>query len=252
MRNRLPLLVAMTAGLAPAQEPPALEAVRSYALSYVQSLPDYACLQETKRLETGVRNVSGDKVEEELSFFGGEEHYKVLKVNGKPANGVTHEQLGGAISEGEFGAILKQIFDPHSITAFRPQTSGRIQGRAMTLLPFRVPQQTGYLYVDGELHRSMRVAYEGTVWADAETNAVMKIAMKLVNIPKESRLELTDITLDYKAVDISGREFILPSRFEWNWRKRAAYGAADEGGTNQINFSGCRKFTAESNIDFGK
>ena len=203
-------------------------------------------------MQTAKRQFGGDTVQEELSFIGGEEHYKVLKVNGKPANGVTHEQLGGAISEGEFGGLLMQIFDPGSATAFRPVTPGKIRGRAMSVIPFRVPQQKGYLVHDGDLLKYMRVAFEGSVWADPETNAVMKIVMKLQNIPKESRLVSTEITLEYKPVEISGQEFILPSRFEWDWRKRAGYGADDESGANQIDFTACRKFTAESNIDFGK
>lgn len=246
----------LAAGLAWAQEPPAVDAIRQYALNYSQSLPDYTCLQETKRIATGgdlpLGKVNTDTIEEELSFVGKAEHYKVLKVNGAAVKNILHERLPGTVSSGEFGGLLRQIFDPRSATAFRPQSPAKIQGRGMTVLLFRVPQQTGYRILGDDLQHYLTVAFEGTVWADAETNAVMKIAMKLVNIPNESSLEATQITLEYKPVDLSGQQFILPSKFEWIWRERAEKRAVEASGSNQINFTNCRKFTAESNIDFGK
>ncbi len=97
MRNRSSLLFAVTAALAVAQEPRSVDAVRKYALNYVQSLPDYTCTQVTKRLYSrqnfvpfgGGMFVPGanrnDAIEEELSFVGGSEHYKVTRMNGFPA-----------------------------------------------------------------------------------------------------------------------------------------------------------------------
>lgn len=127
-----------------------------------------------------------------------------------------------------------------------------MNGRATTVLAFRVPQQTGYNVYDNVLGKYLKGAYEGSVWADPATNAVMKVAMTLVNIPKESVLQATRITLEYKPVDLSGRQFILPSQFEWNWQRRRENGIEGENGSNQINFSACRKFAAESRIDFDK
>jgi hypothetical protein len=255
MREGLPILVAIGAmGIGWAQDPPAVEAIRQYALNYSQSLPDYTCQQDTERVENSRRAGASvaNTIQEEISFVGGVEHYKVLKVNGVAAKNVTHEQLNGALSGGEFRGLLKQIFDRNSATAFRQQSSGKLHGREMTALPFRVPQQTGYLVRDSALHKNLRVAFEGSVWADPKTNAVMKIAMHLVDIPKESELEGTEITLEYKAVDLSGQQFILPSQFEWSWLEHSRGGTLGETGTNLIKFTNCRKFTAESNIDFGK
>lgn len=257
MRSILSLVLAVSStGMAWAEEPAAVETVREYALNYSHSLPDYTCLEQTTRFAMGgdmrAGQISTDRIEEELSFVGQVEHYKVIKVNGADAKNLSHEQLNGATSTQEFAGLLRQIFDPKSATAFRAQSSGKIQGRAMTVLGFRVPRQTGYRIQDHGLQGYLTAAFEGTVWADAETNAVMKIAMKLVKIPEQSSLEDTEITLEYKQVDLSGQQFILPSKFEWNWRERAGGRARELSGSNQINFTDCRKFTAESNIDFGK
>ena len=254
MRGGLLLTIGLAAALGWAQEPAAVEAIRAYALHYSQSLPDYTCLADTQRVENSERagTAKSEAIEEEISYIGEAEHYKVLKVDGKAAKGVTHEQLGGATSAGEFGGLLKQIFDPQSATAFSQQSSGKLNGRAVAVLKFRVAQPTGYAVYDNVSKNYIRVAFDGTVWADAGTNAVMKIAIKLVDIPKESPLEETAITLEYKAADLSGQQFILPWQFEWNWRGSPRGGTQGQSGTSVIRFSKCRKFTAESNIDFGK
>lgn len=109
----------MAAGLARAQEPRAVGTVRQYALNYSQSLPDYTCVQETRRIVTtasrpvGKQSKNGtltipesskaDAIEEEISFVGGAEHYKVLKVNGIAAKNITHEQLSGTLPRANSG-----------------------------------------------------------------------------------------------------------------------------------------------------
>src|SRR5580698_8256639 len=99
--------------IAGGQTSTALEAVRAYVLSYYQSLPDYTCVQETDRrfnrqvdlsanrragdniAVAGPQDASHSLIEEELSFVGGKETYKVTQVNGSRAANITHEQLGG-------------------------------------------------------------------------------------------------------------------------------------------------------------
>jgi hypothetical protein len=268
LQNKLPnrsiLLSVVTAALAAAQEPRPLEAVRNYALNYVQSLPDYTCVQVTKRVHTSLAFLpagggpfsagvnSNDTIEEELSFVGGKERYKVTKVNGFPPATTDHEKLGGAVSEGEFGSLLKHIFDPETGTTFRAAPQEKIQGRAMNVIAFSVPQAKGYSVHDGERNRDLLLAYTGSVWADAETNAVMKITMKCVNIPRETWLQAMELTLEYKLTQLSDQKYILPSHVQLTWRKPGSAGVPKQEGNNEVEFKSYRRFTAESNIDFGK
>jgi hypothetical protein len=83
MPGRLLLLSALAASFAVGQEPPTVEAIRKYALNYIQSLPDYNCTQVTMRVYSrqGFVPIGGgvfspglnknDTIEEELSFVGG-------------------------------------------------------------------------------------------------------------------------------------------------------------------------------------
>jgi hypothetical protein len=234
-------------------EPKALEAIRKYALSYVQNLPDYTCVQVSDRIDTAERAArTHDVIEEELSFVGGKERYKVTKVNGFPAANTSHEKLGGTVSQGEFGSLLKHIFDPETGTTFRSAGQDKLQGRTMNVLNFSVPQSKGYTIYDGELKRDFILAYEGSVYTDAETNAVMRLTMRCVNIPRETRLIAAELTLEYRPTRLADREYILPSHFELVWQKRKALigPGPQEDATNAVDFKLYRRFSAAATIDF--
>jgi len=69
-----------------------LEDARAYALQYAQQLPNFICTQITRReisvnnhyaAMTTTENINHDVIEEQLTYLGGKESYKVLNVNGK-------------------------------------------------------------------------------------------------------------------------------------------------------------------------
>ncbi len=193
-------------------------------------------------------------IEEELSLVGGKETYRVLKVNGFRAANSTHEGLGGTFSSGEYGSLLHHIFDPDTGTSFQSAAPGRLQGRAMNVFTFSVPRAKGYAVYDVELKREFLLAYEGSVYADEETNVVMRIKMKCVDFPSDTRLSGVDLTLDYKPAQLSNQRLILPSHFELDWRRRKndETGKSAEEETNSGDFKLYHRFRTDSTIDFGK
>jgi hypothetical protein len=52
-----------------------------------------------------------------LTYFEQREDYKVISIDGKLVD-TPYEKLGGAISSGEFGTMLKEIFEPQTQTEF--------------------------------------------------------------------------------------------------------------------------------------
>jgi len=257
--------------IAGGQASASLEAVRAYTLSYYQDLPDYTCVQETQRslrrdfkptdlIASGtvrvppVDNHIFSEIEEELSFVAGKETYRVTRVNGVRAANTPHEGLGGTISSGEYGSVLHHIFDPDTGTSFQSAPPTKLQGRMMNVFTFSVPQAKGHAIYDGDLKREFLLAYEGSVYADAETNAVMRITLKCVGFPSETRLTATELTLDYKPTQLSNRKFILPSHFTLDWRKRRDETTRPiqyaEGETNTRDFKHYHRFKADSTIEF--
>src|ERR1035441_9843784 len=150
---------------AAAQPPPdhssALESVRASALQFIGKLPDFICTQITHRKSTRAgyarpgtgyaSNIAGyggsmdvnDVIEERLTYIGKREEYDVLRINGKPAKGVDHLQLQGAVTAGEFGSALHDIFDPDSHTSFSRDRVERIHGLKAYVYAFRVSQEHG-------------------------------------------------------------------------------------------------------------
>jgi hypothetical protein len=272
MRKYIAPLWLGSIAIAGGQKSTTLEAVRAYVLSYYQDLPDYTCVQETDRRFNrkadfaAMQNPSPglytlppgfythSEIEEELNFVGGKETYKVTRVNGSRAANMTHERLGGTISTGEYGSLLRHIFDPETGTSFQSAAPAKLQCRTMNVFTFNVPQLRGYEIYDDELKREFLVAYEGSVYADAETNAVMRITMKCVDFPSETRLTDAELTLDYKPTELSTRKFILPSHFTLVWRKRKNETTTPkqfaEEETNTGDFRGYHRFKADSKIDF--
>src|SRR5580700_147679 len=62
----------------------ALAAVREYARNYIRDLPDYMCIQTTRReIEPDALHpfTSADEVRESVTFFGHRETYEVQSVN---------------------------------------------------------------------------------------------------------------------------------------------------------------------------
>jgi hypothetical protein len=258
--------------IAGGQKSTTLEAVRAYVLSYYQDLPDYTCVQETDRRFTRESDFltmqhlapglyapppgfdTHSEIEEELSFVGGKETYKVTQVNGVRAANIPRERLGGTTSSGEYGSLLHHIFDPDTGTSFQSAAPTKLQGRMINVFTFRVPQAKGYTIYDGELKREFLLAYEGSVYADAETNVVMRIMMKCVEFPSETRFTAVELTLDYRPTQLSNRKFILPSHFTLVWRKRKNETTNPiqfaEAETNTGDFKRYHRFKADSTIEF--
>ena len=272
MRQYIVSLWLGSMAIAGGQKSTTLEAVRAYALSYYQDLPDYTCVQETDRRFTremdlsanrragdritvaGPQDYSHSLIEEELSFVAGKETYKVTRVNDSRVANITHEGLGGTTSTGEYGSLLRHIFDPDTGTSFQSAAPTKLQGRTMNVFTFNVPQAKGYVIYDGEFKHEFLFAYEGSVYADAETNAVMRITMKCVDFPSETRFTAIELTLDYKITQLSNRKFMLPSHFSLIWQKRRDETTRPmqyaEGETNTGDFKRYHRYKVDSTIDF--
>lgn len=225
----------------------AMHAIKEYALNYTDNLPNYVCVQVTRRkIEPIVRGYMpyGDVIQEQLSFFDHKESYKVQMVNNQSVVNVDHNQLGGAVSSGEFGTMLKHIFDPETGAEFGWDHWATLRGRRMYVFSFSVPKSAGYSMYHGETKREYISAYKGLIYADRETRAVMRINMECVGIPSDYPIKEVGITLDYTPTKIGDSEYVLPFHFELDSKDTKAVVQ------NDADFKLYRKFGTESTITF--
>ncbi|HML16821.1 MAG TPA: hypothetical protein VK419_07335 [Bryobacteraceae bacterium] len=226
----------------------ALRAIKEYALNYTNNLPNYVCVQTTRRkIEPTVRGYLpyGDVIQEQLSFFDHKESYKVQMINHQSVVNVDHNQLGGAVSSGEFGTMLSHIFDPETGADFSWDHWATLRGRRMYVFGFSVPKSAGYSMYHGETKREYISAYKGFIYADRETKAVMRIKMDCVGIPADYPIKEVGITLDYTPTQIAASEYVLPFHFELDSKDTKAVVK------NEADYRLYRKFGTESTITFG-
>jgi hypothetical protein len=239
-------------GAAPtvAQRTAAIDTVRQYARTYTASLPDYTCTQSTRQTITQPVFLAGgppgfplrvDQIEEQLSFVNHREVRTVTKINEDRPSAAGRAKIG-TVSRGEFGNLLDIIFDPKTGADIRWGRAAMLNGQRVNVFAYRVPQAHGYTLIESK--GRITVPFEGLVYADFQTGAVLRIEMKCNGIPRKSEYKALNLTLDYKPAKVAGREYLLPSRF--NMR----YEMTGNGAMIGAEYHSYRRFTADSTVKF--
>ena len=228
-----------------------LEAVKQYALNYTTGLPNYVCTQITRRKQSPTDKLrsqgyigNGDTIQETLTFFEHKETYKVVLWNGKAVNNVSHEQLGGTRSSGEFGSMLSNIFEKDSGAEFAWERWATLDKHRMYVFSYHMPKSNGYSMADEEVHREYTAAYRGLIYADHDTKEIMRITLDTEGIPADFPIHEVHIQLDYDHVKISDQDFLLPFRYQLTSK------ASNVETENIAEFRGYKKYGAEATIIF--
>jgi hypothetical protein len=226
----------------------AMAGMKEYALNYSAKLPNYLCVQITRRHydPTDKRyRAAGDVIQEQLSFYEQKESYTVQMINGQSVHNISHEQIGGVRSSGEFGSMLHGIFDPDSDAKFDWDHWGTLRGKLMYVFAYRVEKDRGYSMRDDEARREYTSAYTGLVYADVETKEIERITLKTADIPSDFTIKEVAITLDYRPTTISGHVYTLPYHYELD--SRDIHGQQK----TEAEFKMYQVYSADTTITFG-
>jgi hypothetical protein len=245
-----------------------LDGVRTQALQYTETLPDFICVQITHRDITKQANFgmpfngasssqgprgpassvhspadSSDLIEERLTFFNQMEHYEVVSVNGRKVAGKEHMMFAGAISAGEFGSALRNIFDPRSHATFQWERTAKFTGQSVVVFRYHVPGENGAIAIDRDTDQKILAAYSGRLFVNPETMQVLRITSEL-ELPIDFPIQTATTTIDYKSVTIAEKTYTLPSRSEVRLKDNSRLYV------NQIEFRNYQKFAVESTIHY--
>jgi hypothetical protein len=223
-----------------------LDEVREYASNYSKRLPDFICTQVTRRYSdpTGLEFWRRDDVvTARLSYFEQKEEYKITTVNNAPTER-TMDQLGGSTSTGEFGSMLREIFEPESHARFQWERWATLRGRRMHVFSYNVPQAYSKWHVTFEKREDIVPAYGGLLYIDRDTSMVMRITFEAEDIPPSFPIQQAGTVLDYDFIPINEREYVLPLRAVVRMR------AGKHLSKNEVEFRMYRKFSAEATITF--
>ncbi len=223
-----------------------LKQVTEYAMLYAKSLPNFICTQVIRRYAdpTGMEFWHlQDTVLAKLTYFEQKEDYKVVMVNNR-AMDVAYSELGGATSSGEFGSMMKEIFDPASEARFEWDHWATLRGKRMHVFSYRVTQAHSRWSILYEKSQRVTPAYHGMIYVDKDMLSVMRITLEAEDIPVSFPVQSAIDTLDYDFIDISGKQFVLPLKASMRMRS-AKYVVK-----NDTEFRLYKKFGAEATITF--
>jgi hypothetical protein len=148
--------------------------------------------------------------------------------------------------------VLGRIFAPDTGASFRWALSSKLRGRPVLVFSFEVPEAHGARILDSVERRELVEGYQGLIYADAESKAVLRVETHIYGI---------DLTLDYKAAKIDEREFVLPYRFDLERHQAilnsipgAARSPLREGPGLSVTaeYQNYRGYSAQSAVGFGE
>ncbi len=229
-----------------AEQKQIIDDVREYALNYVKRLPDFICTQVTRRyidpagLEFWQRT---DVITTRLSYFEKKEDYKVLLVNNRMTE-IPYDKLGGATSTGEFGTLLKEIFEPETDATFQWERWATLRGKRVHVFNFRVSQARSQWRISYQRTMEIVPGYRGLIYVDRDAPVVLRITMDAENIPVSFPIQQASTVLDYDFTDIAGNAYLLPLRAVVRMREGKFLIK------NEVEFRLYRKFGAEATITF--
>jgi hypothetical protein len=244
-----PKYVESPAPPAPDQEK-ILAEVREYALNYAKSLPNFICLQTTRR-SVDLHYRSGtpgswsptDTINEKLSYFDQQEKYEPISVNGTALFGKTWESLGGSISRGEFGSLLRDVFEPETDAIIVWDHWGRWDGKLAYVFRYTVLQPRSRYSVDYEKKEHVVPGYHGLVYVEKGPNVILRLTID-PDMPEGFPVQEIHQEIRYGYFPINGQQYLLPLTSQVQSR------AGSQGSRNEIEFRKYQKYSADTSIKF--
>ena len=251
-----------SAAIPPFQSParPTIDEQRAFfhrvdvnAIHYSKSLPNFICTEVVHRYqappgkEAAVPWKPKDVLTVKLTYFENREKYELVLVNGKKSP-LTYESTRGAVSEGDFGSVLVEIFSPDSKTKFQWSHWTRLRGRLTRVYSYRTPKETSHYRIGvGERPENrwiVTAGRHGFVYADDETASVVRITGEADELPGNYPVKAQANMIDYDYGVVGDRKYLLPLRVDTRMNTRQVLFK------NVVEFTAYRKFTGESSISF--
>ncbi|MDE3198883.1 MAG: hypothetical protein KGN84_21220 [Acidobacteriota bacterium] len=232
-----------------AEQDRVLSEIKEYALNYVKSLPDFLCLQVTRRsVDTHYQPGNApawtpqDILREKLSFVDHQEKYELLSANDTVTIGQNWKAVGGAISRGDWATLMESIFDPASETYFTWERWGNLRGKLYHVYRYQVDKAHSKETLDAENQRCTP-AYHGEIFVPVDSSVIMRITVE-PEPPADFPMQNVKEILSYNYINISGQPFLLPIASDVTMRTGRI------GNRNEIAFRLYQKYSADTSIKF--
>ena len=155
-----------------------------------------------------------------------------------------YNTLGGATTTGEFGSMLREIFEPATQAHFEWARWATIRYRLTMAFAYHVDQAHSQWRIEFDRRLNIVPAYRGLVYVDEKTREILRVTLAAEGIPADFPVRMAETILDYADEDISGHAFLLPHVAQTTL---SAEGYLHK---NEEYFTLYRKYQVESELKF--
>ena len=240
-------LLAMQASVPapPPGDPLFAEAARA-ANEFTARLPDFFCRQVLDRAVSPHRRVKWqhlDTITAEVAYEQGHEVRRSIVRAGKPVADIEELLDIGPWSQGEWGTVLANLFDPEVHATFFDAGPYELKGSRGRKYRFAVLEAHSRWRI---IHNETQIlpAYTGMVWIDSKSRRVVRITKEARGLPEDFALDVVEMSIDYGWASIQGNRYLLPVRSASLVCHREQWRCS----LNSTVFRDHRKFEAQSRI----
>jgi hypothetical protein len=226
---------------------PLLSRIAIAVRDQMERLPNYTCTMTVDRRQrvTGSKGFQViDKIRLEVALVDNHELYAWPGSHRFEEVPIYDMVGGGVIGTGEYGLFLQTVFLSGAAT-FRFAGQEELNDRQAYRFLYEVPRALSRYEIRLPTIRDT-VGFGGSAWIDAASLEVLRLEVLVREIPAHLPLAFGRIAIDYGRLHTSRGGFLLPSSAEQN------FAGGGQEALNQIAFSGCREYRAESAISFGE
>ena len=232
-----------------AEEKRILDIARQRAIEYASALPNFSCIQKTRRLidpsGKGDWRVD-DNMTELLRYIDHEEVHQTLNAKGSRTES-PRDALRGFLSNGEFSLLLETVFSPEVRAMFTWKELANMANHTCHVFSFHVEAKYSKYALRGGPGGNYRrnVAFHGLVFIDSNSYSVRRISMEAENVPVEFPIRASSMSMNYDLMLLGEHEYMLPVAAEVVARtgKRRQV-------RNEITFRDYRRFAAQTTIEY--
>lgn len=227
-----------------------VEDARQRAVSYARSLPNFMCVEITDRSVDPSGNGRWrrkDSLSELLRYLDNAETRTTLEVNGKASTITRADMRGtyGAISQGEFGGVLKSVFQESAKAEFQWKEAASIGNETMHVLSYRIKHENSSWGLEGNNNWKEYPAFHGLVYIDAATKGVRRITLEADGLPRDFSVHSASMAVDYDYIAIGTHDYLMPIRGTMSLTK-----GKHEAVLNEMEFRNYRRYGSATKILF--
>ena len=216
LENEAGLTLRTDLSLSPEQSENLLRGARETSLAYAENLPNFMCQESISRSVDGAGDGEWklrDAILENLEFQDGTERRSVLKVNGEKSS-ITTDLIEGTRSNGEFGNLLKLVFEPSAGAKLIWVKAEQRNREVFQVFRFEVEAARSQFLLKDRSNAQMRAGIHGLLYLDPASHAVRRLFLQTDPLPRTFDVRSSWLVMNYDYIHINGRDYLLPSHGE--------------------------------------